>query len=69
MEICGKFKFKVSKNAHNLGWYYEIFSGDMIQPIAGSTEYFESAGIARYAAIGHITLLEENSSSGLGVHF
>lgn len=63
METLGEFKFKVVRDSEKLGWSYKIYGKDGTILISDSPDVFESEGVARYAAIGHITILERNSSS------
>lgn len=56
MEKFGNYKFKLLKN--NRGkWSYEIQSDNSM--VIHTTELFQLEGIARFAAIGHISLLEQ----------
>lgn len=58
MEKFKKYAFQVFEDENKLGWYYRIFTPDLSTVVYRSSEYFQSEGIARYAAIGHVTLLE-----------
>lgn len=58
MEKFGRFKFKIFKKEDQKGWHYQIFDeeGKMLR---NSYEIYLFEGIARFAAIGHIALLEQ----------
>jgi hypothetical protein len=58
MEKFAQFKFKIyQKNGVN-DWHYQIFDNEETE-IRHSQEVFKREGIARLAAIGHISLLEQ----------
>ena len=56
MEIFGQYKFKIFKK--ETGWAYQI-TFDGVTILRESKETFLNEGIARFAAIGHIGLLEK----------
>lgn len=56
MEKFGEYHFRIVKNEKQK-WMYHIINGNTI--LRESTESFEYEGIARFAAIGHISLLEQ----------
>lgn len=56
MEKFGAYKFRVIKN-ETQKWMYQIIEDNQI--LRESKENFEYEGIARFAAIGHISLLEQ----------
>jgi hypothetical protein len=58
MERFGAYQFKILKNNAVDGWYYQI-GNDEISILRESKEFFKYEGIARFAAIGHISLLEQ----------
>ena len=68
METLGCFRFEVFRHEKNLGWYYQIHHPVFTRALT-SEEYFNSEGTARYAAIGHITILEQNPSYSRCEHF
>ncbi len=57
MEIFGLFKFKVFFDENWDGWLFKVYDKTDKEMIE-SSEVFSSEGIARYAAIGQIALLE-----------
>ncbi len=59
METCGLYKFKIIELAPG-NWVYEIHHPHYpeLPPLRESNEWFESQQEARFAAIGHISLLE-----------
>lgn len=58
MEKFGKYIFRIKMNAEKTGWIYQItFDGHTI--LRESTEIFQYENTARFAAIGHISLLEQ----------
>lgn len=61
MEQFSKFNFILLPYSQGLGWFYRIYNKDVL--IAESSESFDSEGTARYAAIGHISILENFFSS------
>lgn len=61
METFGKFRFKILKDDHTSGFYYQIYTNDLSQVVSTSVDSFWSTGLARYAAIGQITLIEKNT--------
>lgn len=62
MEKFGRYNFIILKNEEKKGWSYEILVNGMHGPtvLRKSKELFEYEGIARFAAIGHISLLEQD---------
>lgn len=62
MEKFGRFNFRVLKDDIKKGWSYEILTNSMngLVILRESKELFEYEGIARFAAIGHIALLEQD---------
>lgn len=58
MEKFGCFRFKLYTKAGIKGWHYQIFNDDDTV-LRESGETYELEGIARLAAIGHITVLEQ----------
>ena len=59
------YEFAVIEDPQGCGWCYEIYTDDVYYKfwhrtniLVESDEWFESAQRARYAAIGHIDLLE-----------
>lgn len=67
MEQLGNYKFNVYEDFFNRAWIYVIYD-NMANIIAKSDELFDEEGIARYAAIGHISKLEQESSSCQPAH-
>lgn len=58
METYSTFSFKILKNEERQGWYFEIYSFDGKTLLLVGDECFRQEGIARYAAIGQIHLME-----------
>jgi len=65
MEKFGLYKFIILKDEKKKGWYYKIYTEDPdyisfngTNVLRESQELFAFEGIARFAAIGHITVLE-----------
>ena len=58
MEKFGHFKFKIFKIEDKKGWHYQILNDDDTV-LRESHEIYAFEGIARFAVIGHITLLEK----------
>ena len=58
MEKYGQYKFRIIKNETEKGWFYQI-SFDGITVLRESKEIFQYENTARFAAIGHISLLEQ----------
>jgi hypothetical protein len=59
MEKLGMYKFKILEWwCETNGWYYVIMNDDE-KVIRTSEEMFQYEGIARFAAMGHISLLEQ----------
>jgi hypothetical protein len=58
MEKFSTMKYKLASDRLGNGWSYEIYADGLSKLLAASQELFDSRGTARYAAIGHITLLE-----------
>ncbi len=59
------YEFAVLEDPNGSGWYYEIYTDDVdynnwmrTNILRSSDEWFDSAQRARFAAIGHIDLLE-----------
>ena len=63
MEKFGNFKFIIYKNTPFDGFFYKILD-EKETIIKLSKEGFAFEGIARLAAIGHITVLEQNENEG-----
>lgn len=59
MEKFGSFKFIIYRNTAFDGFFYKILDENE-NVIRLSKEAFAFEGIARLAAIGHITVLEQN---------
>lgn len=57
MEKFGQYKFRII-NKGEKGWSYQI-TIDGITILRESKEFFNHEEIARFAAIGHISLLEQ----------
>jgi hypothetical protein len=57
MEKFGAYYFRILWDEDRKGWYYQISSNQMTV-LRSSDEMFQYEGIARFAAIGHISLLE-----------
>jgi hypothetical protein len=58
VENFGRYKFRIIRNDERAAWYYQItFDGHTI--LRESKDFFLYEGIARFAAIGHISLLEQ----------
>jgi hypothetical protein len=57
MEKFSYYHFKILKNDRGKGFVYEIYDNNH-SLVRESDEWFEYEGIARFAAIGHISLLE-----------
>jgi hypothetical protein len=58
MEKFGLYNFKILRHPMSNKWMYRIIKDDE-NLLRDSTETFEYEGIARFAAIGHISLLEQ----------
>ena len=65
MEKFSLYEFNVILDLHGCGWYYEIYTDDIdyinwrkTNILRSSDEWFDTAQEARFAAIGHINLLE-----------
>ena len=58
MEKFSLFYYQLTYDEKAEGWYYELYADDFTTRVMPPTEYFANQGIARYAAIGHIHLLE-----------
>lgn len=56
MEKFGIYRFSIIE--YESGWIYEIYTDEGTR-VRQSTEKFKYEGIARFAAIGHISLLEQ----------
>ena len=61
METFSDFKIHLFFSHNMFAWSYEIYETDGKTLVKKSDEFYESEGIARYAAIGHIHLMETNS--------
>ena len=57
MEKFSCYHFKILKNENGEGFVYEIYNTDLVL-VRESDEWYEYEGIARLAAIGQISLLE-----------
>lgn len=57
MEKFSLYQFKILKNEDGEGFVYEIYDSSN-ELVRESNEWYEDEGIARLAAIGHISLLE-----------
>jgi hypothetical protein len=58
MQKFGEYNFSVIKDKKDQGFYYEIYTKDF-SVLRQAKETFQYEGIARFAAIGHISLLEQ----------
>jgi len=58
MEKFGLYNFRIYRNPPHTGWVYEIFD-DQGKLLRQSNESYVYEGIARFAVIGHISLLEQ----------
>ena len=58
MEKFGCFKYIIYQVCGHDAWKYQIFD-DNESVLRESDEVYRFEGIARFAAIGHITLLEQ----------
>jgi hypothetical protein len=58
MEKFGLFKYKIFQNLGKPGYFYQIYNDDETV-LREAKELFQYEGIARFAAIGHISLLEQ----------
>ena len=59
------YEYAVIEDPHGCGWYYEIYTDDVdyinwmrTNILRSSDEWFDSEAQAGFAAIGHISLLE-----------
>ena len=59
MEQFACFKYRIYKCKEKNDWHYQIFDDDE-KLLRKSNEPFGYEGIARLAAIGHISWLEQN---------
>lgn len=57
MEKFSYYNFKILKNDKGKGFIYEIYDKNL-ELVRESQEWYDHEGIARFAAIGHISLLE-----------
>lgn len=58
-ETIGNYELEII-DLHDGKWVYSIFKpGSKTEAIVNSSEWFDCAGRARLAAIGHISLLEK----------
>lgn len=71
MEKLGRYFYKILHEKEKNKWYYEIYKENTTHQYVVSTELFVLSGIARYAAIGHISLLETENQFNCSesVHF
>ena len=60
MEKFSTLKYTIRHDESGRGWYYEIYNNDGTTLLSVSAELFKNQGVARYAVIGHITLLENS---------
>lgn len=59
METFSNFGIKLVRDEQKDGWYFEIYtSPDGETLLDTGDELYETEGTARYAAIGHIHLME-----------
>lgn len=58
MEHFGHYKFRIFYDATEKGWRYHI-TCDGFDILRESKDVFPVEGLARFAAIGHISLLEK----------
>lgn len=58
MEKFGLYKYEIMKDECFDKWFYHILNDDE-SVLRRSKEMFQYEGIARFAAIGHISLLEQ----------
>jgi len=58
MENFGLYKFRIIRDKDKNAWFYQI-TGDGSIVLRESKEFFQYESIARFAAIGHISLLEQ----------
>lgn len=68
MEKLGDYKFEIIQEGRNHDvqrWFYVIYHSSFLPKgyMKKTKEYFYSEQQARYAAIGHITILEKESSN------
>jgi len=56
MESFSLYDFEIHKEDE--GWVYDIYSREYKNILVESDEWFDTEQEARYAAIGHISLLE-----------
>ena len=61
METFSDFKIDFQFDHSQMGWRYAIYKADGKTFLGTDGECYELQGIARYAAIGHIHLMEINS--------
>jgi hypothetical protein len=62
MEKYGNYTFNILEDKKGNGWYYKIYTqsfGHGWWLFKKSGEFFESKNRARFAAIGHICLIEK----------
>lgn len=57
MENYGNYQFDIIRNRKGYGWYYKIYTKGYELPL-NPHELFEFKNRARIAAVGHISLLE-----------
>jgi hypothetical protein len=65
MEKYSCYEFALIEDPHGCGWYYEIYTDDVdyrnwmrTNILRSSDEWYDTEQEARFAAIGHIGLLE-----------
>ena len=63
MELFSCFRFRILHDSVKKGWYYQLYSGNGLILLHQTDELFDSEGTARYAAIGHISLLEKAANT------
>ncbi len=56
----GNYYIFIKMNKYGKGWYYHLYHDIPGEAFIWSNEFFVGPNIARTAAIGHITLLEDN---------
>ncbi len=59
----GNYYIFIKMNKDGKGWYYYLYHDIPGEAFIWSNEFFVGPNIARTAAIGHITLLEESRIS------
>ncbi len=66
MEIFGHFRYTLQQDSSSKKWRYIIYEERCV-PTRKSAHIYELEGIARLAAIGHITVLEQQKDKGHSV--